>query len=113
MPFYMEVLANFKQELERANGKVITVAGVVVVRQRPSTASGIIFITIEDETGSANLIVRPEIFDRYRRAARNGVILLVKGRIERQGKVVHVLAQSVADLTQELGALTTTSRDFH
>ncbi|RMH13573.1 MAG: DNA polymerase III subunit alpha, partial [Planctomycetota bacterium] len=53
------------------SGRVVTVAGVVLVRQRPSTASGVVFVTIEDETGIANLIVRPEVYERYRRAVRH------------------------------------------
>jgi error-prone DNA polymerase len=86
---------------------------VVLVRQRPSTASGVVFMTIEDETGVANLIFRPEVFERFRRAARHGTCLFVRGRVERQGEVVHVNVRKVIDLTHELDGLARTSRDFH
>ena len=95
------------------DGRGVGVAGVVLVRQRPSTASGVVFMTIEDETGAANLIFRPRVFDRFRRAARHGMSLLVRGRVERQGEVVHVSVRTVIDLTAELDGLSRTSRDFH
>lgn len=95
------------------HGQPVSVAGVVLVRQRPSTASGVVFMTIEDETGVANLIFRPKVFERFRRAARHGMCLLVRGRLERQGAVVHVNVRKVIDLTNELDGLARTSRDFH
>ncbi|HLP85528.1 MAG TPA: error-prone DNA polymerase [Phycisphaerales bacterium] len=93
-------------------GMRVTVAGMVLVRQRPGTASGIVFITIEDETGVANLIVRPEIYERYRRAARHAGIILCTGTVERAGKVVHIKAKSIrsADGSDET---LIPSRDFH
>ncbi len=94
-------------------GRVVRVAGVVLVRQRPGTASGIVFITLEDETGVANLIVRPNIYDQFRRAARHAKVLLCQGKVERQGAVVHVLARSLRSLDQLAPALATASRDFH
>jgi error-prone DNA polymerase len=94
-------------------GKYVRVAGIVLVRQRPGTASGVIFMTIEDETGVANLIVRPRIFDRDRRAARHGVIIVAHGKVERDGEVVHLLATRITDATQELTDLLARSRDFH
>ena len=72
------------------HGRRVRVAGVVLSRQRPSTAKGIVFMTIEDETGIANLIIRPEIYRRYRRVARHGVAIVARGRVERAGEVVHV-----------------------
>ena len=95
------------------NGRAIAVAGIVLVRQRPSTASGIVFMTIEDETGVANLIVRPHIFDRYRKAARHSTILIARGAVERQGNVVHVLVRSLVDFDQSMADLVARSRDFH
>jgi error-prone DNA polymerase len=94
------------------HGRRIAVAGVVLVRQRPATASGIIFITLEDETGIANLIVRPHIYQRYRRAARHATILLATGAVERQGRVVHILTDSLAMLDEQFTALIARSRDF-
>jgi error-prone DNA polymerase len=93
-------------------GSRATVAGMVLVRQRPGTASGIVFITIEDETGIANLIVRPEIYERYRRAARHAGIILCTGTVERAGKVVHIKAQSIRSANTIKDCLIP-SRDFH
>ncbi len=95
------------------HGSRAAVAGMVLVRQRPGTASGIVFMTLEDETGTANLIVRPPVYERYRRAARHGVLVLARGRVERQGAVVHLLAESIESAEQELGGLLVQSHDFH
>ena len=94
------------------DGRPISVAGVVLVRQRPGTASGVVFMTLEDETGAANLIFRPRIFDRFRREARHGLCLLVRGKVERQGRVVHVMVRHVVDLTPEMRGLADGSRNF-
>ncbi len=93
-------------------GARVTVAGMVLVRQRPGTASGIVFITIEDETGVANLIVRPEIYERCRRAARHAGIIICTGTVERAGKVVHVKAKSIRSAVT-LDDPLVHSRDFH
>ena len=90
-------------------------AGLVLVRQRPSTAKGTMFLTIEDESGSANVIVRPEVYDRFRRAIRASSAVIVRGRIERRDGVSHLLARSVQgidDVRAEHGPVTTHSRDF-
>ena len=94
-------------------GSTVTVAGIVLVRQRPGTASGIVFFTLEDETGIANLIVRPRIYERDRRAARHARLMLCTGRIERQGLVVHVLARRIRALDHFAPDLDAASRDFH
>ncbi|MBL9147605.1 MAG: error-prone DNA polymerase [Phycisphaerae bacterium] len=94
-------------------GTRLRVAGIVLVRQRPSTANGIVFMTIEDESGIANLIVRPKVYARDRRAARHAVILEAEGRVERQGDVVHLLVRRVSDVSEEAIALEIGSRDFH
>ncbi|MBI3819472.1 MAG: error-prone DNA polymerase [Planctomycetes bacterium] len=93
-------------------GTEITVAGIVVTRQRPETASGIVFISIEDETGSAQLIVFPKIFDRDRVAARSSTAIIALGSLERQGEVVHLKVIKLWPL-EELQQLNSTSRDFH
>ncbi|MEL7473314.1 MAG: error-prone DNA polymerase [Planctomycetota bacterium] len=100
---------------ERAcpQGKMVSVAGLVLCRQRPSTASGVTFITLEDETGVANLVIWRDTFDRYRRAARLSTILLARGKIERQGAVVHVHVQHLESVDEELPSLAMVSRDFH
>ena len=94
-------------------GMVVGVAGIVLVRQRPATASGIIFMTLEDETGISNLIIRPHIYERFRPAARHGVIILARGRVERQGEVIHILVDHVQRIEWPAEALQASSRDFH
>ncbi|MFQ5424032.1 MAG: error-prone DNA polymerase [Phycisphaerae bacterium] len=94
-------------------GQRIIVAGLVLVRQRPSTAGGVVFMTLEDETDVANLIVRPRVWERCRTAARASVALMAHGTVERQGAVVHVLVHRVEDLSQALVTLQSQSRDFH
>jgi error-prone DNA polymerase len=95
------------------NGKRIAVAGLVLVRQRPSTAGGVIFMTLEDETGISNLIVRPGIYKQYRRIARHGVAIIGRGKIERQGAVVHIMVDRFDTLDDRLADLAARSRDFH
>ena len=90
----------------------LSIAGLVLFRQRPETAKGIVFVTLEDETGSANLIVRPQIWEQYRRIARRAAVLSASGWVEKQGTVVHLLVERLADLTPELTGLKNKSRDF-
>jgi error-prone DNA polymerase len=94
-------------------GSGISVAGIVLMRQRPSTASGIVFITLEDETGVANLIVRPRVYERFRRVARHSSMLVAHGTVERQGIVVHVVVGRLSRLNDPLAPMRTRSRDFH
>ena len=75
------------------------IAGLVLVRQRPSTAKGIVFMTIEDETGSANLIIRPDIWARDRRAAKHSVAIIARGIVERQSGVINVVVRRIESLT--------------
>jgi len=95
------------------SGEWVKVAGLVLVRQRPGTASGIVFVTLEDETGIANLIVRPDVYERYRPAARHAGLLQAEGRVEKQGKVIHVLAARLTDLSWMSIDSEVRSRDFH
>ncbi|HSC24107.1 MAG TPA: error-prone DNA polymerase [Casimicrobiaceae bacterium] len=95
------------------HGRLVRTAGSVIGRQRPDTASGVIFVTLEDETGASNVIVRRDVSDRQRRELLGARLLGVYGRIEREGEVVHVLAGRLVDLSPMLGALPTRSRDFH
>ncbi|MCZ6697930.1 MAG: error-prone DNA polymerase, partial [Planctomycetota bacterium] len=95
------------------NGRRIAVCGLVLVRQRPSTAKGIVFMTLEDETGVANLIIRPKVWERWRRAARTSVAVIAHGAVERQGEVIHVMVNRVAGLSESLVTLSSQSRDFH
>ncbi len=95
------------------HGSQVSVAGMALVRQRPATASGVVFITLEDETGVANLVVRPAVFERYRKAARHGIVLLARGRVERDGDVIHILTRSIECLDHHFAELSKNSRDFH
>jgi error-prone DNA polymerase len=94
-------------------GRIVRVAGLVLVRQRPGTAQGLIFMTLEDETGVANLIVRPEIWQRYHRIASRSNVLLAQGHLEKQGQVIHILVQRLSDLAALLREIDARSRDFH
>ncbi len=76
-------------------GRRVKVAGIVLTRQRPATAKGTIFLTIEDETGAANVVVRPAVWHAADHAARRAAVLVVHGRIQRRGEVVHVVAQKL------------------
>jgi error-prone DNA polymerase len=90
--------------LSGAKGR-ITVTGLVITRQRPGTASGVIFITLEDETGVANVVVWRKIYETYRKAVIAGRLVRVTGRIERDGPVVHLIAEHVEDLSPLLTTL--------
>ena len=70
-------------------------------------------MTLEDETGTATLIVRPHVYRRYRQAARHGVVVLARGTVEREGDVVHILVRSLENAEGALGRLAAHSRDFH
>ena len=83
----------------------VTVAGLVLVRQRPGTAKGVIFVTLEDETGIVNVIVWRKIYETYRRAVIAGRLLRVTGRIQRDSGVTHVIAEQVEDLSALLDTL--------
>jgi error-prone DNA polymerase len=95
------------------HGRIVRTAGIVIGRQRPDTASGVVFVTLEDETGATNVIVWRDLGDRQRRELLGARLLAVYGRVEREGSVVHILAGRLVDLTPMLGALPTRSRDFH
>ncbi|MFZ4498606.1 MAG: OB-fold nucleic acid binding domain-containing protein, partial [Burkholderiales bacterium] len=94
-------------------GAVCRVAGLVTCRQRPGTASGVIFVTLEDETGSANIIVRASTAEAQRAPLLHARLLGVTGTVERAGPLVHVLAGRLTDLSHRLGGLVVASRDFH
>ncbi len=94
-------------------GRRVRVAGLVLIRQRPSTALGVVFCTLEDETGTANLIIRPRIYQKYRQAARGAAVLVAEGRVQRQGEVAHLQVERLEDLSHALGKVHSKSRDFH
>jgi error-prone DNA polymerase len=90
----------------------VRVAGIVLMRQRPSTAKGITFVTLEDETGTANLIIRQDVWQRFYRVARTATAYLAQGRLQREGEVIHVLVSKLDDLSELLRGLDARSRDF-
>jgi len=90
---------------EPPEGATVTVAGLVLVRQRPGTAKGVIFVTLEDEFGVVNVVVWAKTYERFRRAVIAGRLLRVTGRIQRDGIVVHVIADTVEDISWMLDEL--------
>jgi error-prone DNA polymerase len=87
------------------NGERVTVAGLVLVRQRPGTAAGVIFMTLEDETGVANIIVWPKIFERLRAIVLGARFVAVTGKLQSEQGVIHIVAERMNDLTSMLGLL--------
>jgi error-prone DNA polymerase len=106
-------LATSADILRTPHGRLARTAGIVTGRQRPDTASGVVFVTLEDETGSTNVIVWRDLGDRQRRELLGSRMLAVYGKVEREGDVVHLIAGRLVDLTPLLGSLPTRSRDFH
>lgn len=86
-------------------GARVTVAGLVILRQRPGTANGVIFVTLEDETGVVNIIVWRKIYEAFRRAVIAGRLLRVTGRLQRDNNVTHVIAEQVEDISPMLDQL--------
>ena len=95
------------------NGQQVNVAGLVITKQRPGTASGVTFVTIEDETGHINLIVWKQVAEQYRPALLSARLLGVAGELQIEGKVIHVIARQLNDHTELLGGLSVRARDFH
>jgi error-prone DNA polymerase len=95
------------------HGASVRAAGIVIGRQRPDTASGVVFVTLEDETGCVNVIVWRDLGERQRRELLSARLMAVYGTVEREGEVVHVIARRLADHSELLGRLGTRSRDFH
>ena len=87
------------------NGARVTVAGLVILRQRPGTAKGVIFITLEDETGTINIVVWRKMYEQFRRAVIAGRLLRVTGRIQRENNVTHVLSEQIEDISPLLDRL--------
>lgn len=94
------------------DGARMAAAGIVLHRQRPETASGVVFVTLEDETGVVNLIIMSDVFDRYRTAARTSVAMIAQGIVEKSSGVIHLKATKIASL-DDLQSFPAHSRDFH
>jgi error-prone DNA polymerase len=110
LPVGDQVMALYRPELEKLgvltskqlegkrNGEKVKVAGMAVVRQRPPTAKGFVFITLEDEEGLMNVIVRPDVYERYYRTIRNSLLMIVEGTVQRQGGLINVLAEGAVGM---------------
>ena len=94
------------------HGQSVNVAGLVITRQRPGTASGVIFVTLEDESGQVNLVLWKQVAEQYRAALLNARLLGVAGELQVEGKVIHVIARQLFDHSDLLGDLSVVSRDF-
>ncbi|PIB25115.1 error-prone DNA polymerase [Amylibacter kogurei] len=92
-------------DLVTTQSRRVNVCGLVITRQRPGTASGVIFLTLEDETGVSNVVVWPKIYKQFRRAVMGGRLLRVTGHVQREGIVVHLIAQTVEDVSHHLSDL--------
>ena len=88
------------------NGQQVTVSGLVLIRQRPGTAKGVVFMTLEDETGAANVIVWPHVLERYRPIAMGARLVRVVGEVQKEGIVIHIVARKLEDLSSRLDGLT-------
>ena len=97
---------------EMAEHDPVRIAGLVITRQRPGSAGGVMFVTLEDETGYVNLIVWPQLAERQRRALLGSRLLAVRGRVQRQGDVLHIIVSAAEDRSATLGTLIVRSRDF-
>jgi error-prone DNA polymerase len=95
------------------NGQLARGCGTITVRQRPGTANGVMFMPLEDETGSVNVIVWQSVLERQRREALGSSLLAVYGVWQCEGDVRHLVAQRLVDVSHLLGELPTASRDFH
>jgi error-prone DNA polymerase len=98
------VMPNARQA-ETKDGAYVSVSGLVLVRQRPGTAKNVIFVTLEDETGIANIIIWPAVFEKFRRTLLGARLLAVRGKLQKQGLVIHVIADRLDDLSFELDRL--------
>ncbi len=94
-------------------GEQVETAGLVILRQRPGTATGVVFVTLEDETGTLNLIVWSSLAQTQRRELLGARLLGVRGKVQREDAVVHLIAEELSDHTELLGDLASASRDFH
>jgi len=88
-----------------ADGAAVTVAGLVLIRQQPGTAKGVIFVTLEDETGIANAVLWPDVSKAHRRALLDSRLLLIRGKLQSYSNVIHVVAETLVDCTDELRRL--------
>ena len=91
--------------LDIADGKKVRIAGIVQVRQRPGTASGVIFATIQDETGDAQAIIWPSVFDKFRTETLASKLMVIEGKLQKEGEIIHVVANRIINANEALGEL--------
>ncbi len=101
-----------EQLTELKHGDRVTVAGLILLRQRPSTAKGITFVTLEDDTGVANLILHQRTWERFYTVARRSPAWIATGILERKDQVIHVVVRHIDDFSTRLNQLQVKSRDF-
>ncbi|NKM29744.1 helix-hairpin-helix domain-containing protein, partial [Rhizobium laguerreae] len=100
------------EAMNSRDGRWVYTSGLVLVRQKPGSAKGVMFITIEDETGPANLVVWPTLFEKRRRVVLGSSMMAINGRIQREGEVVHLVAQQLFDLSGDLTGLANRDEEF-
>ncbi|MFB2608234.1 OB-fold nucleic acid binding domain-containing protein, partial [Rhizobium phaseoli] len=100
------------EAMNARDGRWLMAAGLVLVRQMPGSAKGVMFITIEDETGPANIVVWPSLFEKRRRIVLGSSMMAINGRIQREGEVVHLVAQMLFDLSGALSGLADRDSEF-
>jgi error-prone DNA polymerase len=100
------------EAMSARDGRWLMAAGLVLVRQRPGSAKGVIFLTLEDETGVANVVIWPKLFERSRRIALGASMMGINGRIQREGEVVHLVAQQLFDYSGQLNDLADRDLEF-
>ncbi|MCW8879298.1 MAG: error-prone DNA polymerase [Kangiellaceae bacterium] len=110
---WVETCKRAVQLKQMRQGQFVKIAGVVTCKQKPGTASGVLFLTLEDETGNINVIVWRNTLEKFKKAILTSRLLLIKGVIERERKVVHVVAGHIKDISDRLPAFRRHSRDFH
>jgi error-prone DNA polymerase len=115
--FYRERLEKLRvlpiERLEKLrHNRLVRVGGIVLLRQRPATAKGVTFVTLEDETGAANLVLFHQIWKQFYRIVRASPAWIVQGRLERVESVIHVVVSRVEDLSEQMRTLNTKPRDF-
>jgi error-prone DNA polymerase len=98
---------------ELPTDSTVRTAGLVITRQRPGSAAGVTFVTLEDEHGSINVIVWRDVAERQRQALIGSRLMGVAGKLQKEGEVMHVIAHRLVDLSRWLGGLRSESRDFH
>ncbi|WP_377276349.1 error-prone DNA polymerase [Rhizobium sp. R86522] len=101
-----------EEAMTARDGRWLMTAGLVLVRQKPGSAKGVMFITIEDETGPANIVVWPKLFEKRRRVVLGASLMAINGRIQREGDVVHLVAQQLFDLSSDLSGLADRDMEF-